>query len=77
VLGRVVSLISGAIFLLLTTLGVAYVPGLDGAVGRAIGARPTGVHLAAAALVLTLAAAIPALMLLVARDRWRRLLGGR
>jgi len=77
ILGRVVALFAGGLFLLLTALGAAYLPGFDGAVGRSIGAGETGEHLATAALVLSLASAIPALMLLVARDRWRRLLGGR
>jgi len=77
ILGRVVALIAGGLFLLLSALGAASLPGFDGAIGRAIGAGETREHLATAALVLTIAAAIPALMLLVARDRWRKLLGAR
>jgi len=77
VLGRVVALISGGLFLLLTILGATYVPGLNGAVGRAVGTDHGGVDIATAALVLSLAALVPTIMLLVARDRWRRLLSGR
>lgn len=76
VLGRMVALIAGGLFLVLTILGTADLPGLNGAVGRVIGTGQTGDHPATAALVLTIAAAVPAFMLLVAHDRWRQLLGG-
>lgn len=76
ILGRIVALFAGGLFLMLTALGAAYLPGLDGAVGRAIGSEEAGEDLASAALAFTLAATIPALMLLVARNRWRRLLAG-
>lgn len=77
VLGRVVSVIAGGLFLLLTVVGAAYLPGTGGAVGRAVGTHQTDGSLVTAALILTLAAAVPAFMLLVASDRYRRLVGER
>ena len=77
VLGRVVSILAGGLFLLLTVFGAAHMPGTNGAIGRAIGTNQIDQRLLSAALILTLAAAIPALMLLVARDRYHRLIGER
>ena len=77
VLGRVVSLIAGGLFLLLTVLGAVFLPGTDGAIGRALGADQVDARLLTSGLLLALAASIPVLMLLVAHDRYRRLLGER
>ena len=74
-LGRVASMIAGSLFLLLTVLGAAYLPGTGGAIGQVIGIAHTEGDPVTAALILTIAAAVPGFMLLVARFRYGRLLG--